>query len=315
MIDAHAYALPEQPPGAVYLAPYGFEHVLEEELERRGKRIVFKRGRLLGTAEQPFDAVWAENIWLEPRILPIHSISDGVRQLKNIQRNWALFSTAEHRRARLIEDGLPHLSAKPLVFGPPPPAAPLGSWTLLSREAILASARCSSPFIHGRAVFAENKVIPPNRAYLKLWEYFTRAGIRPGPGDLCLDLGSSPGGWTWVLAELGARVFSVDKAPLAPAIASHPLVEYCKGSAFGLEPDLVGNISWLFCDVACYPERLYSMVRRWLDAGCRANFVCTIKFAGDTNFTVMEQFQTIPDSRTMHLSVNKHEVTWALLVK
>ena len=51
----------------------------------------------------------------------------------------------------------------------------------------------------------------PSRAYLKLWEAFTVLGIRPAPGDFCIDLGASPGGWTWVLQSLGARVLSIDK--------------------------------------------------------------------------------------------------------
>lgn len=302
--------LPDNPPGAVYLAPAGFEQDLEQELQRRGKHIVFRQGRLLGTREEAFEAIWADNIWFEPCILPIRSITDGARQLKALQRNWALFSVCEHRRARLIEQQLPKVSARPLVFGSAPPTAPLGSWTLLGHDRILASPACSSPFANGRAEFVENKTVPPNRAYLKLWELFTRTGIMPGPGDLCLDLGSSPGGWTWVLAELGARVFSIDKAPLADNIAKHPLVNYCGGSAFALEPRIAGDVSWLFCDVACYPERLFCMVQRWIEAGCRTNYVCTIKFTGMTDFHVLDRFLAVSGSRAMHLYVNKHEVTW-----
>ena len=308
--DHPDHIVPASPPGAVYLAPNGFERELEEELHRRGKRVTLRLGRLFGTEQKAFDAVWVDNIWLDPFFLSIHSISDGVRQLKGIQRNWALFSCLEHRRATLIEEQLPKVSAKPLSFGSPAPTAPLGSWTLLGRDRILASASCSSPFANGRILFKENKLEPPNRAYLKLWEFFTRAGIMPGPGDLCLDLGSSPGGWSWVLAELGARVFSLDKAPLASHIAGHPLVNHCEGSAFALDPQTAGDVSWLFCDVACYPDRLYDMVRRWIDAGCTANYLCTIKFAGPTDFEALERFLAIQDSRALHLYINKHEVTW-----
>ena len=307
--------LPEQGPGAVYLAPRGFEADLEEELRLRGKQVLFRRGRLFGTAEGPFRALWADNIWLEPRWIPVPSISGAAKQLKAVQRNWALFSTTEHRRAHLIEEALPGVSARPLVFGGPAPTAPLGSWTLWSRDMLLASPACSSPFRNGQALFQEDKTGPPNRAYLKLWELFTRVGQRPGPGDLCLDLGSSPGGWTWALAHMGAKVFSVDKAPLAPDIARHPLVEFCNGSAFALEPALAGHVDWLFCDVACYPDRLYSMLWRWLESDVRTNFICTVKFSGPTDFTVMERFTEIANSYAVHLSVNKHELTWFRLVK
>ena len=104
-------------PGAVYLAPRGFEADLEEELERKGLDLCFRRDRLMGTRQGPMHMVGAENVWLEQKLFPIHSIADGARPLKSIQRNWALYSTVEHRRANLIQDALPRVSAKPLVFG------------------------------------------------------------------------------------------------------------------------------------------------------------------------------------------------------
>ncbi len=302
-------------PGAVYLAPRGFEAVLAEEITRKGHTLLFCRDRLLGALEAPFNAIWADNIWLEPRFIAVKSISHAAAQLKSLQRNWALFSTHEHRRAALIQEALPSVSAKPLRFGEKAPSSPLGSWTLWSKDRILASPRCSSPFPHGEALFVEDKEGPPNRAYLKLWELFTRIGVIPGPGDLCLDLGSAPGGWTFVLAQLGARVFSVDKAPLAAHVARHTLVEHCSGSAFALEPAIVGDCAWVFCDVACYPHRLLAFIRRWLTAGCNANFVCTLKFAGKTDFDTLEQFMDIPNSTVLHLFNNKHEVTWLRLAK
>ena len=298
---------------SVYLAPQGFEQDLIEELERNGHTIVFRRDRLIGTDKAAFIPVWAENVWLEPQFLPASSIGEGVRGLKSLQRNWALYSTLEHRRAALIQEGLPMTGKRPFIFGSEVPAAPMGGWTLWSRDSILASARCSSPFANGAVSFAEDKTGPPNRAYLKLWEAFTRLGKRPSAGELCLDLGSSPGGCTWVLAGLGARVFSIDKAPLAGHIARHPLVEHCRGSAFGLEPQIAGNVDWLFCDVACYPDRLLSLVHRWLEYNPSCKMLCTIKFSGKTDFPVLEEFLRIPGSFAMHLHVNKHEVTWGCI--
>ena len=58
----------------------------------------------------------------------------------------------------------------------------------------------------------------------------------PRPGDRCVDLGASPGGWSWVLQSLGATVLAVDKAPLAPDIARLPHIEFLKASAFALDP-------------------------------------------------------------------------------
>ena len=271
------------------------------------------RGSLVLVPGQVERLAWAANTWKNPRFLNIASISDGAAKLRDLQRNWALFSVEHHRRAALIQEKLPHVAAKPHIFGQPLPEAPLGSWTLWDKDCILASPDCVSPFPNGMYTFAENKTEPPNRAYLKLWEVFTRLGRTPGPGELCIDLGGSPGGWAWVLQNFDARVFCVDKAPLEPRIEALPLVNTCQGSAFGLEPEHAGAVDWLFSDVICYPQRLLTMVRRWLERGECPRLVCTVKFQAETDLEAVQAFKSIPDSRLVHLSQNKHELTWIKL--
>jgi 23S rRNA (cytidine2498-2'-O)-methyltransferase len=291
-----------------FQAAEGYEQQLREELG--DARILATHDRLLlveGTAEP---AAWAANTWHDPQSIAIASITDGAKKLRALQRNWALYACRLHRRAHLIQERLPHVSAKPLVFPKPAPTAPLGSWTLVDENTIIAAAHCSSPFPNGELQFVEDKTAPPNRAYLKLWEALTLLGRYPGPGERCLDLGSSPGGWTWVLQSLGADVVSVDKAPLAPEIAKLPRVEFRQTSAFALDPAEVGPVDWLFSDVVCYPARLYALVERWLESGLVRNFVCTLKFQGATDHAAARRFAAIPGARLMHLHHNKHELTW-----
>ena len=290
-----------------YLAPEGFVPDLVAEL---GDGVSEVHDRLVLVPGPPRPAAWVANIWHEPERISIASIGDAVKRLRAVQRNWALYSFAHHRRARLIADQLPKVSAKPLVFGAPAPTAPLGSWTLLDPGTLLAAGHCSSPFPNGEVSFIEDRAVPPSRAYLKLWELFTLLGERPRAGELCLDLGSSPGGWSWVLQSLGARVISVDKAPLDPRIAGLPGIEYRQESAFALEPKSVPRINWLFSDVICYPRRLLALVERWLAAGVCERFVCTLKFQGSTDHETARRFAAIPHSRLLHLHNNKHELTW-----
>ncbi|MGC2414764.1 MAG: SAM-dependent methyltransferase [Stellaceae bacterium] len=275
--------------------------------------VEFACERLLVAAGAPRAAAWAQNIWLDPQQIPIASIGEAARKLRAIQRNWAPYAPRLHRRAMLIEARLPVVSAKPLVFGTPAPTAPLGSWTLLDTNTILASPHCTSPFPNGEARFVPDRSGPPNRAYLKLWEALTLIGRYPGPGETCLDLGSSPGGWSWVLARLGARVISVDKAPLAPEVALLPGIEQRRDSAFALDPASLGPVDWLFSDIACYPARLLALVERWLAAGTCRRFVCTIKFQGETDHGIAARFAAIPGSTLRHLFHNKHELTWIKL--
>ena len=293
-----------------YLAPDGFVDDLVHEL---GPDVREVHGRLVLAAGPERAVAWAANVWRSPQRLQIASIGDAANKLRAIQRSWALYSHEHHRRAALIAERLPKVSAKPLVFGAAPPSAPLGSWTLLAPDLMLAAADCSSPFPHGEARFVEDRESSPSRAYLKLWEVFTRLGVKPSPGELCLDLGACPGGWTWVLASLGAQVISIDKAPLDPRIAAMPGVEVRAGSAFGLDPRDVPPVDWLCSDVICYPARLLTLVERWIEAGAARRFVCSVKFQGPTDFAVIDAFKAIPGSQLMHLHHNKHELTWVKL--
>ena len=292
-----------------YLAPDGFLAELQHEL---GEAAVETHGRLVLAEGPPRDVAWVANVWHAPQRLAIASIGDAAKQLRAIQRNWALYSLAHHRRAALIAEKLPKVSAKPLAFGDAAPSAPLGSWCLLDHDTVLASASCSSPFPHGEAVFIEDRA-PPSRAYLKLWEVFTVLGTRPQPGEICLDLGASPGGWSYVLGKLGARVIAVDKAPLDSTVLAMPGVEQRQESAFALTPRDVGPVEWLFSDVICYPARLLTLVEKFLAAGTVKNFICTIKFQGETDFVTQARFAAIPGSRLIHLHANKHELTWVRL--
>jgi 23S rRNA (cytidine2498-2'-O)-methyltransferase len=178
---------------------------------------------------------------------------------------------------------------------------------------MLISAQCSSAFPNGQVQFIENHIGSPSRAYLKLWDLFTVLGIAPKEGDFCVDLGACPGGWTWVLQQLGAKVLSVDKAPLDERISSLPNVDYRCESAFALDPFNIGSVDWLFSDIICYPKRLLTLVRKWMAAGTVKHFVCTIKFQGETDFEAVEQFAAIPGSQILHLHHNKHELTWVKL--
>jgi 23S rRNA (cytidine2498-2'-O)-methyltransferase len=281
-----------------------------DELDHELGAVDHKHGRLLIASGPPRPAAWAANVWLDPQEIRVGSISDAAAKLRAIQRNWAFYAPKLYRRATLIQEPLPKVSSRPLVFGMPPPKAPLGSWTLLDAETMLVAAHCTSAFANGEIRFVEDRGGPPSRAYLKLWETLTVIGSRPGPGERCLDLGSSPGGWSWALQRMGADVVSVDKAPLVPEIARLPGIEHRFESAFALDPRVIGPVDWLFSDVVCYPARLMALVERWLAVGTCRRFVCTLKFQGATDHDTARRFAAIPGSQLRHLFHNKHELTW-----
>ena len=292
---------------SAYLAADGFEVPLLEELTRRGVTITEWHGRLALSPDPPVHAAWALDIWMDPREIAVPSVKTAADALRAIQRNWSAYGSAHHRRMALVEDRLPPVKARPLTFPQAAPASHLGAWTLLAPDRMLASPTKSSPFVNGECHFIEDHIGPPSRAYLKLWEALTRFGRWPGPGETCLDLGASPGGWTWVLARLGAAVTAIDKAPLDPVVAEMPGVTERQDSAFGLAPE---PVDWLCSDIIAYPDRLLALVRRWIEAGAARNIVCTIKFQGDTDHDAAEAFAAIPGGQVIHLFHNKHELTF-----
>jgi len=290
-----------------YLAAPGFEAKLAEELSRRDVTIDRWHGLLALSRDESVPSAWALDAWTAPVEIEIPSIKAAADALRAIQRNWAVYAVKHFRRMTLIGERLPPVQVRPLVFPAAAPTSHLGAWTLLAPDRMLASPTKSSPFVNGEILFQEDRIGPPSRAYLKLWEACVRLRRWPLPNETCLDLGASPGGWTWAIAQLGASVTAVDKAPLAPDVAAMPGVTWRNDSAFGLEPE---KVDWLFSDVIAYPERLLALVQRWIEAKAARRIVCTIKFQGETAHEAAEAFAAIPGGRVMHLFHNKHELTF-----
>lgn len=209
-----------------------------------------------------------------------------------------------------------------------PPLRSPGAFTLLSSSQLLCSPVTSCEFPNGRVAFVWDRRAPPSRAYLKLWEALTRMQTtamttlgatrgrnawsirRPQYGQVVLDLGAAPGGWTWAAQQCGATVVSVDRASLADTISSLPRVHHFIGSGFAVEPDderlrpfleerdaarrtntsdasatpsfSPPRVDWLLSDIICFPDRALTLVRRWLASdGVAQGMVVTVKLQSD----------------------------------
>ncbi|MFY7993836.1 MAG: SAM-dependent methyltransferase [Bacteriovoracaceae bacterium] len=293
----------------LYLAIHEFEKELEKEFALKGLNFE-KRDRLYLVEGHHPPMIWAQASGLRAQKIAIESINDGARKLKALQRNWALFTIENHRRAQLIQGELPKYNTKPIPFMKELPSTPMGLWTLWEPNLIVAAQETSSLFPLGEMTFEEDKINPPSRAYLKLWEFFTVHAPRNHHGGISIDVGSCPGGWTWVLSTLGYDVISVDKAPLDPKIAARKGVQFMEQSAFALTPKDVPELEWFCSDIICYPSRLLILVNQFLDSGKVKNFACTLKYQNETDWESTNRFLEIPGSKIVHLHHNKHEVTW-----
>ncbi len=276
----------------------------------------------------PKQVFWIQLCWEEPFTAHFKSITEAAALLRSIQRNWAHYPVNCFRRAELITQRLPFISKKNKSFPYSVPLAEMGVWSLLDDHTLIASPRTSSPFPLGSITFEQDHEHPPSRAYLKLWEALTlldfyyrkKQAEHPKPlpadwslpheGSRCIDAGACPGGWTWVLHNCRASIIAVDRSPLAEPLMQQPNIRFIKHDAFTLPPEELGTQDWIFSDVICYPERLYKWVEQWRMSGLCEKFVCTIKMQGEPDFETTRQFAAIPHSKIVHLTANKHELTW-----
>lgn len=268
-------------------------------------------GNLVFSNREKHDICFASDIWFQPKLVTFESISQAARLLRTDNKLWFLNPIENVRRSRLIEAELKKLPPLEHTFPLTEPMPNIGCFSLLDKNTLVYSNRRWKKPPLGDFQFIEDKKNPPNRAYLKLWEALSLLNHYPHAGETAVDLGASPGGWTYVMQKLGTEVTAVDKAVLDPNIAKLPRVKFLQQSAFALEPEtFLQPIDWLLCDVACYPQRTYDLIMRWLTSGKVKNMIFTIKLQGKTDFAMLEKFQAIEGARVIHLLQNKHEVTF-----
>ncbi|RUQ90785.1 SAM-dependent methyltransferase [Legionella septentrionalis] len=292
---------------AIYIAKKEFTSELSHELEALTDCI----GSLFFSSYFQPNVCFAQDTWLAPEVVKFASISQAVNILKQAGKFWYHHPIAQIRRATLIANQLRKLPTLQRTFPLTTEIPKTGAFSLLDQNTLVYSATRLKQWPDGKCRFIEDKINPPNRAYLKLWEAFTFLGKYPKAGDTALDLGASPGGWTYVLQSLGAQVTAVDKADLDTKIASLPQVKFLKQSAFSLDPlRLNQNYTWVLSDVACYPERAYQLIKRWISSGRAQHLIFTIKLQGKTDLDAIKLFKEIPNSRIINLFYNKHEATF-----
>ncbi len=166
-----------------------------------------------------------------------------------------------------------------------------------------------SPFPAGDLPVASDKAAP-SRAFAKLVEAELRLGQAIAPGQSCVDLGASPGSWSYVALQRGATVHAVDRAPLREDLMRHPKLVFHQGDAFQFSPE--SPVDWLLCDVIAAPERSIDLVLDWATRRLCRHFVVSIKFKGHGDYPLLDRLHAaLPplcsEFRITRLCANKNE--------
>jgi 23S rRNA (cytidine2498-2'-O)-methyltransferase len=151
----------------------------------------------------------------------------------------------------------------------------------------------------------------PSRAFAKLVEAEQRLGRRIAARETCVDLGASPGSWTYVAVERGAKVIAVDRSELRPDLMQHPRVRFQRGDAFRYRPE--APVDWLVCDVIASAERSADLLIEWLRNGWCRHFVVTLKVSDEGSADVLARLERelvglTSELGLLRLCANKKEV-------
>jgi len=294
-----------------------FEKELEHELLLISQSILFKNNKYFIVNGLNTKPLWAQ-AWL-PRcqLTPFENKSQAIKILKNIQNLGVHFETdANAKLAESLKKELRELKLKRIDFKV---ASKFDFkyfvWGVFDDNSLIICNNPNNQFPLGWHEFNEDKNTPPNRAYLKIWEILCLNYIQLKSDDIVIDVGASPGGWSWALSHYVKKVYSIDKAALDKKMASHSNIHYKSEDAFQLKPENYKDCTWLFSDIICTPQRLLSLVENWHQNSNVQNFICTVKFKGNCDFDILKKFSVYEKSKIIHLYQNKNEVTWIKQVK
>ncbi|WP_120995367.1 23S rRNA (cytidine(2498)-2'-O)-methyltransferase RlmM [Stutzerimonas urumqiensis] len=154
-------------------------------------------------------------------------------------------------------------------------------------------------FVSGREVFvglapADNSALwpmgiprlkfpreAPSRSTLKLeeaWHHFLPRAewdARLAPGMTAVDLGASPGGWTWQLVNRHMKVSAVDNGPMNEQLMDSGLVDHVRADGFAFRPRR--PVDWMVCDIVEKPARNAALMEAWIGEGLCREAVVNLK--------------------------------------
>ena len=168
-----------------------------------------------------------------------------------------------------------------------------------------------SPYVGGFNNVEDDKKAP-SRAYRKIVEAQELMGISISPQEVLVDLGASPGGWSYIARKQGAKVIALDRSPLRVDLMDGPMVDCIQGDAFKYK--VQQKIDWAVSDIISTPERVMELLDYWvLNNNCQ-HFIFTIKFQGDENYNILSQFKELAGKSNFkiilkRLNANKNEAT------
>ncbi|HET7730127.1 MAG TPA: 23S rRNA (cytidine(2498)-2'-O)-methyltransferase RlmM [Usitatibacter sp.] len=158
----------------------------------------------------------------------------------------------------------------------------------------------------------------PSRSTLKLAEAMMEfVGAREfEPGLTAVDLGASPGGWTWQLVHRGFMVTAVDNGPMDAALMDSGQVKHRRDDGFHYRPP--DPVDWMVCDMVESPARIARLAAKWIAEGWAREAIFNLKLPMKKRWEEVQRCRALIDEalggdgyylRMKHLYHDREEVT------
>lgn len=152
----------------------------------------------------------------------------------------------------------------------------------------------------------------PSRSGLKLEEAIGWIGLGPEKGDLCVDLGAAPGGWSQVAVKRGATVIAVDPARIKIDLPKNRFT-HVQDSAFEFAPS--ETLDWILCDMAWRPLEVANLVAKWGRRAWARQLIANFKLPMKRKADMLRELRRIIETggwkgiRARQLYFDRDEVT------
>ena len=162
----------------------------------------------------------------------------------------------------------------------------------------------------------------PSRSTLKLAEALLEfldekeRAKRLAPGMTAVDLGASPGGWTWQLVQRGLMVTAVDNGAIDPRLLETGQVKHRRDDGFHFRP--ADPADWMVCDMVESPSKIARLAAKWIAEGWCRETIFNLKLPMKKRWEETQRCRALIDEalggggyflRLKHLYHDREEVT------
>jgi 23S rRNA (cytidine2498-2'-O)-methyltransferase len=139
----------------------------------------------------------------------------------------------------------------------------------------------------------------PSRSTLKLAEAIDEfldekeRAKRLVPGMTAVDLGASPGGWSWQLVKHGLMVIAVDNGAIDEELLQSGQVKHRRDDGFHFTP--AEPVDWMVCDMVESPSKIARLASGWIGKGWARESIFNLKLPMKKRYEEMERCRAIID--------------------